>query len=96
MTSRPMSCRERMAPPSLGIYAPAMALLGTVFFMVIYLAASPVGAWYTNRHPAVRNDTWGGALGFFLSWVGFVTAVGFCAWRARKLRTSLGAELGHD
>ena len=52
--------------------------------MAVLLAASPVGAWYTNRHPAVRNDTWGGALGFFLSWIGFLLAVAYCAWRARR------------
>jgi sterol desaturase/sphingolipid hydroxylase (fatty acid hydroxylase superfamily) len=52
--------------------------------MAVLLAAAPVGAWYTNRHPAVRNDTWGGALGFFLSWIGFLLAVAYCAWRARR------------
>jgi len=51
--------------------------------MAVVLAASPVGAWYTNRHPAVRNDTWGGALGLILSWIGFGIAVLFCAWRGR-------------
>lgn len=53
-------------------------------FMAVVLAASPVGAWYTNRHPAVRNDAWGGGLGLFLSWLGFLLAVAYCAWRARQ------------
>ena len=60
------------------------AVLGLVA-MAVWLSASPVGAWYTNRHPAVRNDSWGGALGLVLTWVGFVLAVAFCAWRARRL-----------
>ena len=56
-----------------------------IVWMVVFLAASPVGAWYTNRHRAVRNDTWGGVLGLVLSWLGFVLAVAFCAWRAQRL-----------
>jgi hypothetical protein len=63
-----------------------MDVLGQVLVMTVLLAASPVGAWYTHRHPAVRNDTWGGALGLVLSWIGFLMAVAFCAWRARRLR----------
>jgi hypothetical protein len=65
-----------------------MQVLATALVMVVLLAASPVGAWYTNRHPAVRNDTWGGALGFLLSWLGFVLAVAYCAWRARRSRAT--------
>lgn len=57
-----------------------------VVAMALLLAACPVGAWYTHRHAAVRNDTWGGALGLVLSWPGFLLAVGFCAWRARVQR----------
>ena len=63
-----------------------MDVIWTACFTALLLAASPVGAWYTHRHPAVRNDTWGGALGFFFSWVGFLLAVAFCAWRASKVR----------
>ncbi|KAA1427976.1 hypothetical protein [Nocardioides antri] len=63
-----------------------MDILIQTVWMAVLLAASPVGAWYTHRHPAVRNDAWGGALGFFLSWLGFLIAVVFCAWRARRLR----------
>ena len=59
--------------------------LQTAALMTLLLAASPLGAWYTLRHPAVRNDSWGGALGLFLSWVGFAIAVGYCAWRARQV-----------
>lgn len=66
-------------------YAPVMQVLVSSLVAAVLLAASPVGAWYTNRHPAVRNDTWGGALGFFFSWLGFLAAVAFCAWRARRL-----------
>jgi hypothetical protein len=65
--------------------------LPAVVALALLLAASPVGAWYTHRHPAVRNDTWGGALGLVLSWVGFGIAVGFCAWRARRLPRSPAA-----
>ena len=61
-----------------------MDVLVSSLVMAVVLAASPVGAWYTNRHPAVRNDTWGGALGLILSWIGFGIAVLFCAWRARR------------
>jgi hypothetical protein len=61
-----------------------MDALVSAMVMAVYLSASPVGAWYTNRHPAVRNDTWGGALGLVLSWVGFGLAVVFCAWRASR------------
>lgn len=67
-----------------------MDVVATVV-LVLLLAASPVGAWYTHRHPAVRNDAWGGALGLFLSWVGFLLAVAFCAWRARRVRATSGA-----
>jgi len=74
-------------------YAPAMELVVQVVSMVFLLAASPVGAWYTNRHPAVRNDAWGGALGLFLSWFGFLLAVAFCAWRSQRLRNTLAAEV---
>lgn len=70
-----------------------MDLVVQIFVMALCLTASPVGAWYTNRHPAVRNDTWGGALGLFLSWLGFLIAVAFCAWRARRLRDSLADEV---
>jgi hypothetical protein len=63
-----------------------MAVLGMVVVMAVWLSASPVGAWYTNRHPAVRNDTWGGAFGFVLGWLGFLIAIAFCAWRASRLR----------
>jgi hypothetical protein len=62
-----------------------MDVVGQAIAMVVFFSAAPVGAWYTNRHPAVRNDTWGGALGFFLSWLGFLLAVAFCAWRARRV-----------
>jgi hypothetical protein len=58
----------------------------SLLFLAAWLAASPVGAWYTHRHPAVLNDTWGGALGFFFGWIGFLLAVGYCAWRSRRLR----------
>ena len=61
-----------------------MDVIVSSHLMAVVLAASPVGAWYTNRHPAVRNDTWGGALGLILSWIGFGIAVLFCAWRARR------------
>jgi hypothetical protein len=61
--------------------------------LVGLLSASPVGAWYTNRHPAVRNDSWGGALGLILSWLGFLLAVLFCAWRAQRLRGDLVTDL---
>ena len=64
----------------------------SIVVTVVLLAASPVGAWYTHRHPAVRNDAWGGALGLFLSWIGFLLAVAFCAWRARRLRAASAAE----
>lgn len=67
-----------------------MDVLVTVLVMAVLLAASPVGAWYTNRHPAVRNDTWGGALGLFLSWLGFAIAVLFCAWRGRRTAAPTG------
>jgi hypothetical protein len=73
-----------------------MQVLGTAVIMAIWLAASPVGAWYTQRHPAVRNDTWGGALGFVLGWVGFVIAVLFCAWRASRVPAGLTAEPPRD
>jgi hypothetical protein len=62
--------------------------LPAILALAILLAASPVGAWYTHRHPAVRNDTWGGALGLILSWPGVAIAVGFCAWRAARLHRS--------
>jgi hypothetical protein len=65
-----------------------MQVLATALVMVVLLAASPVGAWYTGRHPAVRNDTWGGALGLVLSWLGFLIAVAYCAWRARRSRAT--------
>jgi hypothetical protein len=65
-----------------------MQVLTTALVMVVLFAASPVGAWYTNRHPAVRNDTWGGALGFVLSWLGFLLAVAYCAWRGRRSRAA--------
>ena len=68
-----------------------MDVLVNALVMAALLSASPVGAWYTNRHPAVRNDTWGGALGLFLSWLGFLVAVFFCAWRARR---RIGADAG--
>jgi hypothetical protein len=72
-----------------------MDVLVSSLVAAVLLAASPVGAWYTDRHPAVRNDTWGGALGFFLSWVGFLVAVLFCAWRARQQgRRDLGSLVG--
>ena len=61
-----------------------MDVLVNAIVMAVLLAACPVGAWYTNRHPAVRNDTWGGALGLVLSWLGFVLAVLFCAWKGRR------------
>ena len=77
-------------------YAPAMDNGVSIASMVVVLAASPVGAWYTNRHPAVRNDTWGGALGLVLSWFGFLLAVAFCAWRGRRLRQPLAAEVSRD
>ena len=64
-----------------------MDIVVSTVLMAALLAASPIGAWYTNRHPAVRNDTWGGALGLVLSWFGFLLAVGFCAWRGRRLRS---------
>jgi hypothetical protein len=57
----------------------------------VLLAASPVGAWYTDRHPAVRNDTWGGAPGLIFSWLGFLAAVAFCAWRGRRMRDESAA-----
>ena len=62
-----------------------MDVVGQAIAMVAFFSAAPVGAWYTNRHPAVRNDTWGGALGFFLSWLGFLLAVALCAWQARRV-----------
>ncbi|PWN02757.1 hypothetical protein DJ010_10060 [Nocardioides silvaticus] len=62
-----------------------MDVLASVIVMLVLLAAAPVGAWYTHRHPAVRNDAWGGTLGFFLSWPGFLVAIAFCAWRKSKL-----------
>ena len=74
-------------------YALDMAVLGQVVITSVLLAASPVGAWYTNRHPAVRNDTRGGALGITLSWLGFVIALAFCAWRARRMRRELATDL---
>lgn len=61
-----------------------MQTVVSVLVMALVLAASPVGAWYTNRHSAVRNDAVGGALGLFLSWIGFVLAVLYCAWRLRR------------
>jgi hypothetical protein len=61
-----------------------MDVLVNAIVMAVFLAASPVGAWYTNRHPAVRNETWGGALGLTLSWLGFLLAMLFCAWQARR------------
>lgn len=70
-----------------------MDVLMTAFIMIVCLSASPVGAWYTNRHPAVRNDTWGGALGFVLSWIGFLLAVAFCAWRGHRMRNQLAADV---
>ena len=57
----------------------------SLVLLTVWLSASPVGAWYTNRHWAVRNDTWGGALGITLGWVGFLLAVVFCAWRGHRL-----------
>jgi hypothetical protein len=75
------------AEPAPITYAHRMQLVVQVLVMAVLLSASPVGAWYTHRHPAVRNDTWGGALGFVLSWVGFALAVAFCAWRGRRVRT---------
>ena len=63
-----------------------MDVVVSAVVMAVLLSASPVGAWYTNRHPAVHNDTWGGALGLFLSWLGFLLAVAFCAWRAGQQR----------
>ena len=74
-------------------YGLAMDLAVQVVSMVVWLAASPVGAWYTNRHPSVRNDSWGGALGLLLSWLGFLLAVAFCAWRSHRLRNTLAAEV---
>lgn len=73
-----------------------MGVLVSTLAMAVLLAASPVGAWYTGRHPAVRNDTWGGAAGFLLSWLGFLLAVAFCAWRARRLGGTPAAEAGRD
>ncbi|WP_322936602.1 hypothetical protein [Nocardioides bizhenqiangii] len=73
-----------------------MDVLLPAVWMVVFMSASPVGAWYTNRHPAVRNDTWGGALGLFLSWPGFLLAVAFCAWRGTRLRDSLAADVSGD
>jgi len=70
-----------------------MDIVVTAFTMAVLLSASPVGAWYTHRHPAVRNDSWGGALGLFLSWLGFLLAVAFCAWRARQLRDTLANDV---
>jgi hypothetical protein len=61
-----------------------MDVLVNAIVMALLLTASPVGAWYTYRHPAVRNETWGGALGLVLSWLGFLIAVLFCAWRGRR------------
>ena len=69
-----------------------MDVLVASLIMAVLLAASPVGAWYTSRHPAVHNDTWGGALGLFLSWLGFVLAVAFCAWRARRTNASVAGD----
>jgi hypothetical protein len=63
-----------------------MDVLVMVLATTVWLSASPVGAWYTNRHPVVRNDTWGGALGLVLSWPGFLVAMLFCAWRATTTR----------
>lgn len=73
-----------------------MDLAVQLVLLVVLLAASPVGAWYTNRHPAVRNDSWGGALGLLLSWLGFLLAVAFCAWRARRLRNTHAAAVNTD
>jgi len=61
-----------------------MDVVVSAVVMTVLLAAAPVGAWYTLRHPAVRNDAWGGALGLFLSWLGFLLAVLFCAMQARR------------
>ncbi len=77
-------------------YAPPMDMVLMAVWMVVILSASPVGAWYTNRHPAVRNDTWGGAFGLVLSWPGFLLAVAFCAWRGRRLRNTLAADISSD
>ena len=73
-----------------------MDIVVSTIWMAALLAASPVGAWYTNRHPAVRNDTWGGALGLLLSWFGFLLAVGFCAWRGRRMRNELTTAIHGD
>jgi hypothetical protein len=70
-----------------------MDIVVTALTMALLLSASPVGAWYTHRHPAVRNDSWGGALGLFLSWLGFLLAVAFCAWRAGRLRATLADDV---
>ena len=70
-----------------------MTELGQILVLATLLAASPVGAWHSQRHPAVRNDTWGGALGFVLSWLGFLLTVAFCAWRARRQARSRGGIL---
>jgi len=65
-----------------------MDVVVSTLVLAVLLSASPVAAWYTDRHPAVRNDTWGGAFGLVLSWVGFLLAIAFCAWRAKRLRSS--------
>lgn len=64
-----------------------------IFYMALFLAAAPVGAWYTHRHPAVRNDAWGGAFGLFFSWFGVLLAVVFCAWRGSRKRHQVATDL---
>ena len=74
-------------------YPSAMDLVVSAVTMAVLLSASPVGAWYTNRHPAVRNDSWGGAFGLVLSWLGFLLVLAYCAWRARRLPDTLAGDL---
>jgi sterol desaturase/sphingolipid hydroxylase (fatty acid hydroxylase superfamily) len=89
LTDRPTRLWRRTA----FTYAASIDVLVMSLVMAVLLAASPVGAWYTNRHPAVRNDTWGGALGLALSWLGFLVAVVLCAWRARRARSGAVADV---
>jgi hypothetical protein len=70
-----------------------MDVLVASLITAVLVAASPVGAWYTSRHPAVHNDTWGGALGLVLSWLGFLLAVAFCAWRARRMSADAATDV---